>query len=77
MPDVLLAIGAQDSAIVGDEVCRVVEKGFPVGTRVFLDDCSWYYADLQLFRERLVVGEVLGGIAGLDSPAGVIGDPAA
>jgi hypothetical protein len=50
VPDVLLAIGAQDSTIVGDKVCRVVEQDFFVGTCVLLDDGSWDKADLQLFR---------------------------
>jgi hypothetical protein len=48
MPDILLAIGAQDSTIVGDEVCRVVEESILIRSDVLLDDCSWNNADLQL-----------------------------
>lgn len=77
VPDILLAIRAQDSTIVGNKVCRVVKQTGLVGSCMLLNDCSWNNADLQLFGESLVVGEVFAGLAGLFGPAGVVRDPAA
>lgn len=51
MPDVFLAVGAEDGAVGGDEVRGVVESG-----AVFFDDGSGDEADGELTREGLVGG---------------------
>lgn len=77
MPDILLPVRAQNTPIVGDKVCRVVEQTRLFGTGVLLNDRPWNKAYLQFLGESLVVGEVFGCIAGLLGPAGVMWDPAA
>lgn len=57
MPNVLLLVGAEDAAVVGDEVCGVVEveSFFPVGFGLVpLDDASRHQADMELLCEGLV-----------------------
>jgi hypothetical protein len=59
MPYVLLPVGAEDAAIVGDEVCRVVdaESFFPIGFSLMsFDDAPRDEADLELLCEGLVGG---------------------
>jgi hypothetical protein len=72
MPNILLAIGAENGPIVGNEVRRVPEQ-LPIGTLFLLDDSSRDKADLQLPGQCLVLGEVFGGFAGLYWPARVGG----
>lgn len=59
MPDVFLPVGAENAAVVGDEVCRVVEAVafFPFGLAlVSFDDAPRDEADIQLLCEGLVGG---------------------
>jgi hypothetical protein len=59
MPDVLLPVGTEDAAVIGDEVCRVVEAElfFPLGfSSVPFDNTSRDEADMQLLCEGLVGG---------------------
>jgi len=91
VPEVLLAVGAEDLAVVGDEVGRVVEVvwfcffSIPVRgavvflfwlDRVFLDDRPWDDADVELLGEGLVCAEVFLVVAGLGGVEGVRGGPA-
>lgn len=81
VPDVLLAVGAEDLAVVGDEVGRVVEADLLVsGLRCFhdmaLDDRPRDDADVKLLGESLVGLQVFLILAGLHRVCGVVGGPA-
>lgn len=54
VPDVLLAVGREDLAGGGDEVCCVVEQGPVVLVVVSLDDSPGYKTNAQLLGEMLV-----------------------
>lgn len=55
VPDVLFAVRAEHSAIVGDKVGCVVEQGWLIGLCALFDDCTRYDADLQFLGQALVV----------------------
>lgn len=81
VPDVLLAVGAEDLAVVGDEVGRVVEADLFIPGICFhdmaLDDRPRDEADVQFLSERLVGLQVFLIFAGLYRVCGVVGGPAA
>lgn len=76
MPDILLTVRTQNTPVVGDKVCRVVELLRLFGTGMLLNDRPWDKTYLQFLGESLVVFEVSGCFAGLLGPAGVKRDPA-
>lgn len=81
MPDVLLAVLAEDPAGVGDEVGRIVQDVaiwicISVWVRVLLNDCPRDEADVELLGESLVGLEVLGCLRSLDGEERVFGCPA-
>ena len=58
VPDVLLAVGTENRAVVGDEVGHIVEEGGVVGAVVSFNDGSRDQADVEFFCQSLVVLEV-------------------
>jgi len=66
VPEVFLLVAAENAAVVGNEVCDVVEFG-----AVCFDDGARHDADAEFFRERLVGGKIrLRERAGLEEQRG-------
>lgn len=79
MPDVLLAVVAEDTPVVGDEVGGVVEERlllFCRGRAMVFDDGAGDNADVEFTGKRLVCFEVGGCFGGEGSPGRVGGGPA-
>lgn len=58
MPDIFLAVGSEDTAVIGDEVCGIIEESCLVGACMLLDQSPRDQADFELLCEGSVVGQV-------------------